>query len=40
MEFPGVLVFGLGISKGSKATQFCEISGGGALLCLKFPGIR
>ena len=39
VEFPGVLVFGLGISKGD-VTQFCAISRVGALICLEFPEVK
>ena len=37
VEFPGVLVFGLGIPR--DLTQFCRISRVGAF-CLEFPGVK
>ena len=39
MEFSGILVFVLGISKGD-VIQFCTVSRGGALIFLEFPGVK
>ena len=40
MEFSGVFVFGLEISKARDLTQFCGISRVRVLFSLKFPGVK
>ena len=40
MEFSGVFVFGLEISKARDLTQFCGISRVRVLFSLEFPGVK